>query len=69
MTTKAKNHLSSNHYTNPGKHEQVMTRAELTATILETSGRVCACGYLWDIVNTRIGPGAYRIKLKRYEST
>jgi len=68
MTTKPKNHLSENHFRNPGKYNQVMTAAELRATILETSGRVLAWGALWDIKSKRLGPGAYRVWLVKYEN-
>lgn len=67
MTTKPKNFLAADHYRQPGIFSQVMTAAELKATILETSGRVLACGSLWDIKNKRLGPGCYRVFLKKWE--
>lgn len=59
------NHLGDNFYTVPAIANTSMTTKHLKETLLATDGKILACGYLWDIVSKRIGPGVYRVSLKR----
>ncbi len=42
------------------------TRANVKKILLDTGGQLMSRGELFDIISKRIGPGVYRVSLKRF---
>ena len=59
------NWLPDNFYSMPRYANTILTTKELRETVLATNGAIIAAGYLWDIKNIRVAPGAYRVWLVR----
>ena len=52
-------------YTMPGTANTTMVRKDLKELLLETEGRVIACGRLYEIKSKHLGAGVYRVTLWR----
>ena len=49
----------------PAMGNTTVTTAVLKALLLKYDAQLSAFGELWDIVSKRVGPGVYRVSLKR----
>ena len=58
------NRLHDIFYTMPNVANQTMTRKELKETLLDTGGKILACGRLRNIKSEHLGAGVYRVTLE-----
>lgn len=57
--------LPRNFYTMPHYASTVMDSKNLKELLLSTSGRIIACGSLYDIKSKSLGAGVYKVFLER----
>jgi len=58
--------LPSHFYTMPKHAQTTMTRMDLQELLLETGGKIIACGKLYNIKPKKLGAGVYEVRLEKY---
>lgn len=57
--------LCINFWTNPENYWDTMNTKDLQSVLLHYNGEILACGSSWEIKSKRIGPGVYKVFLKK----